>query len=166
MEKKKVIARIQGKSDEIVVLGCHEDSTSSTGVAPGADDNGTGSSSVLEVFRLLAQSNYVPNKTIEFHSYAAEEMGLLGSADIVAHYKRENKKVYAMMQIDMNGKFCIKLITKLGYNPNENKIGLITNGVSPTLTDFVAKLITEYLKIGYVKKSLIGGSSDHYSWTR
>jgi leucyl aminopeptidase len=43
----------------------------------------SGTSSVLETFRILAGSDYVPYRTIEFHGYAAEEAGLLGSADIV-----------------------------------------------------------------------------------
>eukprot|EP01080_Neovahlkampfia_damariscottae_P008129 gene8129-12589_t len=149
-----LVITMKGKTDEIVILGGHIDSTASGGVAPGADDDASGSSSVLEAFTIIAKySKYVPKKTIEFHVYAAEEMGLLGSREIAREYKARSAKVYAMMQLDMTG-----------YNPNINKIGLITNGVDANLNIFIRKLIDTYLKIGYVNRTLFGGSSDHASW--
>jgi bacterial leucyl aminopeptidase len=94
-----VIATLKGKTSEIVILGGHEDSTASGGIAPGADDDASGSSSVLESFRIIAQSNFAPTKTVEFHCYAAEEMGLLGSRAIAQEYKRNNARVFGMMQL-------------------------------------------------------------------
>lgn len=154
-KQPSLIVTMKGKTDELVILGGHIDSTASGGVAPGADDDASGSSSVLEAFTIIAlYSNYVPTKTVEFHAYAAEEMGLLGSRAIASEYKRNNKKVFGMMQLDMTG-----------YNPNStNKIGVITNGVDAQLTEFSRKLITEYAKIGYINRTLFGGSSDHASW--
>lgn len=35
---------------------------------------------------VLLQSGYIPNDPIEFHFYAGEEGGLLGSGHIVSHY--------------------------------------------------------------------------------
>jgi len=150
-----LIVRMKGTSDELVVLGGHIDSTASGGVAPGADDDATGSSLVLEVFTLIAKySDYVPTKTIEWHAYAAEEMGLLGSRAIVAQYKRENKKVMAMLQSDMHSFSCATC----------EKVSLVTNGVNAQLTEFLKKLITEYGKMGFSTRSLFGGTSDHASW--
>jgi len=150
-----LIVKMKGTTDEIVVLGGHIDSTASGGIAPGADDDASGSSSVLEAFTIIAKySTFVPKKNVEFHAYAAEEMGLLGSRAIAQDYKRQNKKVFAMMQLDMTG-----------YNPrNTNKIGVITNGVNAPLTEFSQKIITEYCKIGYIRRTLFGGTSDHASW--
>lgn len=68
-----VIARIQGVvSNDVVILGSHEDSVhfDSFGVAPGVDDDGSGTVCVLEVFRVLVDSGFKPNRTIEFHFYA------------------------------------------------------------------------------------------------
>jgi bacterial leucyl aminopeptidase len=109
----------------------------------------------LEAFTILAKySDYVPKKTIEWHVYAAEELGLLGSREIANEYKSNGAKVFAMMQLDMTG-----------YNPSQiNKIGLVTNGVDPNLNVFIRKLVNEYLKIGFVDRTLFGGSSDHASW--
>lgn len=154
-KQPSLIVTMKGKTDEIVILGGHIDSTASGGVAPGADDDGIGSASVLEAFTIIAKySNYVPTKTVEFHAYAAEEMGLLGSRAIASEYQRGKKKVFGMMQLDMTG-----------YNPrNTNKIGVITNGVDAGLTEFSRKLITEYGKIGFINRTLFGGTSDHASW--
>jgi len=149
-----VIATLRGSSTELVILGSHEDSTASGGIAPGADDDASGASSVLEAFRIIANSNYVPTKTVEFHCYAAEEMGLLGSRAIANAYKAANARVFGMMQLDMTG-----------YNPrNTNRIGIVTNGVDAPLTEFSRKLVTAYLAIGFINRTLLGGSSDHASW--
>jgi len=93
-----VIARIRGISstvgNEIVVLGGHEDSTNGGGNnrSPGADDDASGTATVLEAFRTLAaNNNFNPDRTVEFHAYAAEEVGLLGSQAIAQRYRNENK---------------------------------------------------------------------------
>lgn len=69
-----VIARIEGVvSEDVVILGSHEDSVNKHGVyqnAPGVDDDGSGTVCVLEVFRVLVDSNFKPNRTVEFHFYA------------------------------------------------------------------------------------------------
>jgi len=149
-----LIVTMKGQSDEIVILGSHIDSTSNGATAPGADDDSSGSSSVLESFTIIAKySNYVPKKNLEFHLYAAEEMGLLGSRAIASAYKTQNKKVFAMMQLDMTA-----------YFRDTIKIGVITNGVDAQLTEFTRKLITEYGKIGFINRTLLGGTSDHASW--
>jgi leucyl aminopeptidase len=109
----------------------------------------------LEVFRIIANSNLVPKRTIQFHAYAAEEMGLLGSRDISNKYKQTNVKVYGMMQLDMTA-----------YNPRQSKIAIVTTSTSSLLNTFVRKLVAEYCKVPSVDRTLFGGTSDHASWTR
>jgi len=135
-KQPSLIVQMKGKTSELVILGGHIDSTASGGVAPGADDDASGSSSVLECFRIIAQSSFIPTKTIEFHAYAAEEMGLLGSRAMAQKYKTDGAKVMGMMQLDMTG-----------YG--NAKIGVITNGVDAPLTQFSRLLITEYGKNGF-----------------
>jgi leucyl aminopeptidase len=58
-----IVATINGVSDEILVFGGHIDSTAPgmpTGRAPGADDDASGSAVVLEMFRILVSSGFVP----------------------------------------------------------------------------------------------------------
>jgi leucyl aminopeptidase len=107
--QKSIIAKFNGASTTAaaVIFGCHIDSINlnspSTGRAPGADDNGTGTVNLIEVFRALVTSGFSPVRPVEFHFYAAEEVGLLGSQAIAANYKSSGKAVYAMINLDMTG---------------------------------------------------------------
>ena len=67
--------------------------------APGADDDGSGTVAILEALRVLARSGYTPRGgAVEFHWYAAEEGGNLGS-QAVARYKRESgARIGAMLE--------------------------------------------------------------------
>jgi len=71
-----VITRVKGtgpNENEIVILGAHEDSiyNGARGRAPGADDDGSGTATLMEVFRVLMNSkDFRPKRTLEFHTYA------------------------------------------------------------------------------------------------
>ena len=72
-----VVARIEGydRGGDVVILGAHFDSINSVGPredwrfnrAPGADDDGSGSAAVLEAFRAVVDSEFVPARSLEFH---------------------------------------------------------------------------------------------------
>jgi len=160
-----VIARIIGtqRPEEVVVLGGHIDSTSNGATAPGADDDASGSSTVLEVFRVIADSNWRPERTIEFHAYAAEEVGLRGSQDIAQYYASTGVDVVAMLQFDMTG------YVRAGVTPT---IGVVTDFVSAPLTEFVRRLVTIYITNGdhpnrsWTNTACGYACSDHASWFR
>lgn len=150
-----VIARIQGKSEEIVVIGAHEDSINGqTGRSPGSDDNASGTSTVLEVWRAIANSSFMPNKTIEVHHYAAEEVGLRGSRDVANAYKNAKKAVFSMINMDMTG-----------FNAGQNTVGVATDYVDAATTSFLRKLVNTYsgLKQGDIRCNY--ACSDHASFT-
>jgi len=154
-----IIARIEGTgpfADEIVILGAHEDSTAGgiNNLAPGADDDASGSSTVLEIFRVLMESGWQPARTVEFHTYAAEEAGLLGSQAVANAYQKEGKKVYSMMQLDMT------MYTK------SNQFGVVMDYVNLPLTQFVKILVDTYSNIEWVETKCGYSCSDHASWTR
>jgi len=157
-----VITRIKGSdpsAEGIVILGGHEDSTAGgpTRRAPGADDDSSGTSTVLEVFRILVENDFKPVRDIEFHAYAAEEAGLLGSQAIARAYQVAGVKVFGMMQLDMTS------YTPAGKTP---VVGLMFDFVNLTLTQFVASLIDTYADIGWVETRCSYACSDHASWTR
>ena len=66
--------------------------------APGAGDGGSGTVTILEAFRALVQAGFRPKVPVEFHWYAGEEGGLLGSQDIVSEYLYQCKDIGAMIQ--------------------------------------------------------------------
>jgi len=157
-----VITRILGSgphADELVIIGGHEDSINggATGRAPGADDDASGSSTVLEIFRILVANNFKPDRTLEFHAYAAEEVGLRGSQAIANSYAAEGKVVAGMMQLDMTGYIAA------GRQP---VVELNQDFVSAELTTFVGKLINAYSEIGWVGGRCGYACSDHASWFR
>jgi len=154
-----VIARITGRirPDIIIVIGAHEDSINGGGVnrAPGADDDASGVCTILEAFRQLIDAGYVPEATIEFMTYSAEEIGLRGSQDIADAYQAEGKQVFAAMQFDMTF-----------FNPTSGRGGIITDYVDPELTAFLRMLVAGYSTIPFINTACGYACSDHASWNR
>lgn len=77
------------KPNEFVVLGAHLDSWD---LGTGTTDNGTGSCTVLECARLLAQCGVKPKRTIRFVLFSGEEQGLHGSRAYCASHKDEMER--------------------------------------------------------------------------
>jgi Zn-dependent M28 family amino/carboxypeptidase len=95
-----VIAELPGRnSDNVVMAGAHLDSVIE---GPGINDNGSGSAALLETALLLANSH--PENTLRFAWWAAEEQGLVGSADYVAGLSEaERDRIALYMNYDMVG---------------------------------------------------------------
>jgi bacterial leucyl aminopeptidase len=93
--------------------------------------------------------------TIEFHWYAGEEAGLLGSADIFDEYAADGAEVVAMLQQDMTG-----------FVSGDGAMGVITDFVDSSLTSFVKKVIDAYTEVGSVDSECGYGCSDHASATQ
>jgi len=164
--QNSVIATIPGKKNSTVVVGAHQDSINlflpSILSAPGADDDGSGSMTILEALRVLLTSEDVikgkGENTIEFHWYSAEEGGLLGSQAIFSEYEKIGRDVKAMLQQDMTG-----YVQKTLDAGKPESVGVITDFVNPALTDFIKKIITEYCEIPYTETKCGYACSDHAS---
>ncbi len=155
-----LVVRIEGTSrdSEVIVLGSHLDSIAwFGGTAPGADDNASGTATNLEIFRVLMAEGVRPARTIEIHAYAAEEVGLVGSADMASRYKEAGINVVAMLQHDM---------TLWKAAGTEDKIWFVTNNTDSGFNDLLATLTDGYVGMSWGRASLSGGSSDHASWRR
>jgi Peptidase family M28 len=66
------------RPDEIVLITAHLDNMPSSGLAPGADDNASGSTGVLIAADIM--SRYRFERTVRFIIFTGEEQGLCGSA--------------------------------------------------------------------------------------
>lgn len=83
-----------------VVIGAHLDGVAT---GPGANDDGSGSGTVLELARALAQRSAYPFD-VTFALFGAEELGLNGSrAYVNALSPAERRGVRAMLNLDMVG---------------------------------------------------------------
>jgi len=89
----------QGNINNVVMLGAHSDSVRA---GPGINDNGSGSSALLEILKQL--SNFNITNTVRFAWWSAEEFGLQGSkyyVDSLSEEEAANIAVY--MNFDMIG---------------------------------------------------------------
>ncbi|MET9183969.1 M28 family metallopeptidase [Streptomyces tendae] len=90
-----------GDANQVVMVGSHLDSVTS---GPGINDNGSGSSAVLETALAVARSDYRPTKHLRFAWWGAEELGLVGSRYYVNSLgSAERAKISGYLNFDMIG---------------------------------------------------------------
>jgi bacterial leucyl aminopeptidase len=156
-----VILTIQGTTlpGEVVVLGAHQDSIAgsncSTSRAPGADDDASGIASLSEVIRVALSSGYRPSRTVKFMAYAAEEVGLRGSAQIAQQHLDQGINVVGVFQLDM---------TNYKGTPSAD-IVVYTDFTNAPQNAFVSQLVDAYLALPRTTSACGYGCSDHASWT-
>jgi hypothetical protein len=99
MQVNDVVAEIRGSElpDEWIIIGAHLDSWD---FGTGAEDNGTGSASVLEVARAIAAAGKAPRRSIRFALWGGEEEGILGSFAYVQAHLNEMGKCVAVLNTD------------------------------------------------------------------
>jgi hypothetical protein len=72
-----------------------------TGIAPGANDDGSGTAAVIECARIMSRHKFPA--TIIFVAVCGEEQGLLGSGFMAANAKREGWDIQAVLNNDIIG---------------------------------------------------------------
>lgn len=168
---KNVIAMLRGAgdlADQYVVVGGHYDHVGMGGpgslapgtiaVHPGADDNASGTVSVLELARSLAEAYAEadpeqPRRTLLFMAFTAEERGLLGSRHYVRYPRFDLASTVAMVNLDMVGRM------------DQNRLTVYGTG---TATEFPAMIERLNAKHGFELESIAAGQgpSDHASFFR
>lgn len=149
VEAYNVLGFLEGtdKKEEVLVISSHYDhvGVSSTGeVFNGADDDGSGTVSVMEIaeaFATAAKEGHKPRRSILFLNVTGEEKGLLGS-----QYYSENPifpiaNTVNNINIDMVGRIDYE------YQDAENKDYVYVIGSEMLSTDL--KKINEYNNITY-----------------
>ncbi|WP_141731032.1 M28 family metallopeptidase [Oligoflexus tunisiensis] len=102
-----VIATLPGRSrpDEVYVVGAHYDSTSERPfeLAPGAEDNASGTAGLLTLARLFAEQP--PEATLIFIAFSGEEQGLLGSRAWLKNWLADGRtqQIHGVFIMDMIG---------------------------------------------------------------
>jgi hypothetical protein len=98
---RNVVAERRGlrRPDEIYLVTAHLDNLPSGAVAPGADDNASGSTAVLVAADLLSDLDF--DCTLRFALFTGEEQGLRGSAAYAADLAAFGDNVRGVLNLDM-----------------------------------------------------------------
>jgi len=152
---RNVVAEKTGETypDDIFIICAHYDSTSThpATLAPGADDNASGTAAVLEAARVLAPYDF--DYTIRFVAFSAEEWGLLGSRAYVTRARLGMPdSILGVINLDM-----------IGYaDAVPEDLQIIVNGESTWLADLFLAAGPSYGPVG--AKRIVDASfvySDH-----
>ncbi|MFQ6008047.1 MAG: M20/M25/M40 family metallo-hydrolase [Candidatus Zixiibacteriota bacterium] len=142
--------------DKVIVIGGHYDSIvygqtpGPMEFAPGADDNGSGTTTVMELARVLAD---VPlRKTIIFIAFSAEEVGLVGSRAAAQKFMNDGTDIEVMYNFDM-----------VGYTKDEYDSILVTSGPNQAYRDVTAAAATRLTSLIPIIR-ISPGNSDHSSF--
>ncbi|MBM3984297.1 MAG: M28 family peptidase, partial [Planctomycetes bacterium] len=161
-----VLARLPGGdpalAHEAIVVGAHYDhvgfghngNTLDFGVHDihnGADDNGSGTSALLDLATSLAGSGWRPRRTLLFQWYSGEELGLLGSRHWVANPTHPIRDVVFMINMDMVGRLTGRTLVVGG------------TGTSPGLSD-LARAACDDLGLVMIDDPPGGAPSDNSSF--
>ena len=103
------IQRGTERPDEVIIVQAHYDSRvtdplDGTSIAPGANDDGSGSVMVLEAARILSQNDYP--STIVYALLTGEEQGLYGAGILADWVGEQGMTVKAVLNNDMIGNSC------------------------------------------------------------
>ena len=85
--------------DQIYMICAHYDDMPYGSTAPGADDNASGTSAVLEAARIFSQ--YSSEYTIIYALWDEEEQGLVGSAYYASQAASNNDDILGVLNLDM-----------------------------------------------------------------
>ncbi len=136
-----IVATLKGNSEEsgyYVICG-HYDSIAKhdsgwdwrVDPAPGADDNGTGTVTVLEAARILSELDLPWD--VKFIALSGEELGLWGSRFYVQQAVEGGDEILGVINIDM-----------IGYNKRYDKIDIVGNPASEWIVDLMAETNEKY----------------------
>jgi len=103
---KNVICHKQGRSNKVMIICAHydcrmEELENAEARSPGADDNASGVSSLLELSRILARVDL--EDSIQFVFFSGEEQGRWGSEKYASHIKENSINLHRLINLDMVG---------------------------------------------------------------
>lgn len=169
VETENVAGWVEGttRKDEYIVVVAHYDHLGMKGkkVYYGADDNASGTAAVLEIaeaFKKAAQEGFRPARSVVFLLVSAEEVGLYGSRYFVENCPVPLDKIYAVLNIDMIGRYSDRFKDDTGYIWGWGYLSKDLVEVAREQTSVTAPGLD--FKITYSDRR--GGGSDHYYFVR
>ncbi|MCE1164774.1 MAG: M20/M25/M40 family metallo-hydrolase [Bacteroidetes bacterium] len=142
--------------NQYYVISSHYDDMPSSGLAPGADDNASGTVAVLEAARIL--KNFNTDYSIIFATFDEEERGLYGSKAFVDTSYFHGDSIVCCLNFDM-----------IAYDANnDGKCTIVYNTPSEgCANDYISAMRTYAPSMNPIKLYDLTANSDHASfWTR
>lgn len=159
-----VIAYIDNGAPNTIIIGAHYDhlgygedhnslySGGDAQIHNGADDNASGTASIIELGKMIVASK-LKNNNYLFISFSGEELGLYGSKYFTEHPSINLMNANYMINLDMIGRL----------NDSTHGITIGGYGTSPLWSELL-KLDSKYLKVKFDSSGT--GPSDHTSFYR
>jgi hypothetical protein len=126
-QMKNVVAVLEGQgptAEETIVVGAHYDHLGNGGrhamdffsrsIHPGADDNASGTSVMMEVAHAMSSREKKLSRRVVFVAFCGEEEGMLGSKYYARHPAAPMEKTVAMINLDMVGRLRNEKLTVYG----------------------------------------------------
>ena len=146
--------------NEYIVCGAHYDcgpvlpNPPNWGNCPGADDNASGTSGILETARILSQYEF--ERSIIYCCFSAEEIGGYGSDAYATHCRQQEINIVGYFNMDM-----------IGYVKPENEIQikLVYSATARTFADYCINVYDIYFPEIPTHRSIsVGFGSDDGSF--
>jgi hypothetical protein len=156
---------LPGRTDTTIVIGAHYDHLGYGGTGSGsrylgtehlihngADDNGSGSSAVLELARYYASRRDSIHHSMLFLAFSGEEKGLLGSSHFIKNPTIDKDKIFMMVNMDMIGRL----------KGEDRGLAIFGTGTATEFVNYFDTLSDDRVKL--TSKESGTGPSDHTSF--
>lgn len=172
---ENIVAYIKGseKPDEFVVISAHFDHLGMKGkdVYNGADDNGSGTSAVLEIakaFQKAKKNGHGPKRSVLFINLTGEEEGLFGSKYYTSHPIFPLKNTVVDLNIDMVGRVDKKHTGKPDYIYliGSDKLSTDLHRLSEEVNEKYTQLKLDYKYNDDKDPNRFYYRSDHYNFAK
>ncbi len=152
---RNVVARAEGASARVMVLGAHMDTKAPS---TGANDNGSGCGALLELARIIASQPVTP--TVEFVFFGTEEMI---DKDGSHHHYGSRYRVNAMSSNERANTAGMISVDMIGFGPDFHSRTMLRGPQS--MSDYVLSKASESgLKMTFLKDKGSTGWSDHEAY--
>lgn len=175
-DSENVVAYIKGteKPDEYLIISAHYDhvGVANGEIYNGADDNGTGTTAVLEmarVFQELAKKGHAPKRSIVFLHCTGEEYGLHGSRYFVNSNILPKEQMVTDLNVDMIGRTDTaheNTKTDYIYLVGSDRLSIELHELSEQINKKYTQLDLDYTYNAEKHPEMIYYRSDHYNFAK
>ncbi len=175
LEGNNIVGVIEGntKKDEYVIVSAHYDHLGKRGddIFHGADDNGSGTVTLLEMARILKKADdegYGPERTVVFLWVTGEEKGLLGSRYYTEYPLFSLDKTMVNINVDMVGRVDEKyaLDSAYTYVIGSDRLSTKLHEINESVNQKYCQLTLDYTYNAENDPNQYYFRSDHYNFAK